>query len=234
MSAVNRLLLVVTSSDRMGTAPEPTGLWLEEAVAPYYALADAHWDVRIASPLGGNTPLDPTSLQEDHQTAATRRYDADIKLQSALAHTMKLSSVNAADYDAVFFAGGHGTMDDFVTDPSVTATVEAFFHAGKPVASVCHGPACLVKAKAANGSPIIQGRSFTCFSNAEETFIGAHETVPFMLESRLSELGGTAKHAENFAANVVVDGNLITGQNPASSIPAAEAIIHQLRMKLAA
>ena len=233
MSA-NRLLLVVTSSDRMGTAPEPTGVWLEEVVAPYYTFVDAHWDVTIASPQGGATPLDPTSLQDENQTAATRRYEADIKVQSALSHTMKLSSINADEYDAVFFAGGHGTMEDFPKDISVTQTVEAFWNAGKPVASVCHGPACLVPAKDASGNAVVKGRNFTCFSDAEETFIGAHEYVPFMLETRLKELGGTPEIAENFAPNVVVDGQLITGQNPASSIPAAEAIIHQLRMKLAA
>ena len=233
MSA-NRLLLVVTSSDRMGMAPEPTGLWLEEAVAPYYTFVDAHWEVCIASPMGGETPLDPIGNEEEHQTASTRRYEADIKLQSALGHTLKLSSVNPDDYDAVFFAGGHGTMEDFPKSPCVKATVESFFNAGKPIASVCHGPACLVSAVASNGEPVVKGRDFTCFSNEEETFIGAHEVVPFMLETRLQEQGGTPKQAENFAANVVVDGNLITGQNPASSIPAAEAIIHQLRVKLAA
>ena len=233
MSA-NRLLLVVTSSDRVGTAPEPTGYWLEEVAAPYYTFVDAHWDVSVASPQGGEAPQDPKSQEEAYQTAATRRFEADIKAQSALAHTLKLSALNLAEYDAVLFAGGHGTMEDFATDPSVREAVETFWNAGKPVASVCHGPACLVNAHHAEGQPIVAGRNFTCFSNAEEDAVGASQYMPFMLESRLGELGGTAKNAENFAPNVVVDGQLITGQNPASSIPVAEAIIHQLRLKLAA
>lgn len=229
----NRILLVVTSSDRMGTNPEPTGFWLEEVAAPYYAFADAKCEVTIASPKGGRSPEDPASAREENQTASTRRFAADSKAQRALAHTIKLSTIDTNDYDAVFLAGGHGTMEDFVNHASVRAAVEAFFRAGKPIASVCHGPAALVSATNARGEPVVKGRRFTCFTDEEERMVGADRYVPFALESRLKEQGGTAINALPFTANVVADGQLITGQNPASSIPTAEAVIHQLRSKLA-
>ncbi len=229
-----RILLVVTSSDRMGTAPEPTGLWLEEFAAPYYVFTDARCDVVVASPKGGKAPLDARSSEESSQTASTRRFAADSKAQSAIENTLKLESVSLSEYDAVFFAGGHGTMDDFATDDAVKATVESFYAASKPVAFVCHGPAALVRAVKKNGEPLIKGKQFTCFTDSEETAIELHTVVPFMLESSLIEQGGKSHSAENFAANVVVDGILITGQNPASSIGVAESIIHQLRMRQAA
>ncbi|MBA4275124.1 MAG: type 1 glutamine amidotransferase domain-containing protein [Alphaproteobacteria bacterium] len=230
----HRILLVVTSSDRMGNAPESTGFWLEEFAAPYYVFADARCDITVASPKGGKAPIDPRSFDESSHTPSTRRYEADSKAQAAIANTLKLSSITLTDYDAVFFAGGHGTMDDFATDDAVKATVEGFFTAGKPVASVCHGPAALVKAIKKNGEPVIKGKQFTCFTDEEETAVGLHTLVPFLLESRLKEQGGKASTATAFASHVVVDGNLITGQNPASSIGVAESIIHQLRMRNAA
>jgi putative intracellular protease/amidase len=225
----SRVLLVVTSSSTMGSSPTPTGAWLEEVAAPYYAFKDARCSITLASPRGGAMPLDPKGAEEANQTASTRRFEADVKARDGILNTKKLSEINPADYDAVFFAGGHGTMDDFPTDASVKATVEAFFRAGKPVASVCHGPACLVQATDSKGHSVVNGRRFTCFSDAEETAIGAHVHVPFMLETRLSELGGTPVQAGLFESNTVVDGHLITGQNPASSIPVAEALIAQLR-----
>jgi putative intracellular protease/amidase len=230
----NRILMVVTSSDRMGKSPEPTGSWLEEIAAPYYAFIDSKCDVTIASPRGGSAPLDPKGLEDANQTASTRRFEADIKAQRALGSTIKLSTITPANYDAVFFAGGHGTMEDFPTDASVKTIVESFYRSGKPVASVCHGPACLVAATNLRGEPIISGHHFTCFSDAEERSIGADAHVPFLLESTLTALGGKPDHAAMFAANIVVDRHLITGQNPASSIPVAEAIIQQLRQKIAA
>lgn len=229
----NRILLVVTSSDRMGTSPEPTGFWLEEVAAPYYAFVDAKCDVTIASPKGGKAPQDPKSDEGENQTASTRRFEADVKAKQALNCTIKLSTIDAEDYDAVFFAGGHGTMEDFVNDKSVSGTVEAFYGTGKPVASVCHGPAALVNATNMRGEPVVKNHNFTCFTNEEERTVGADKYVPFMLESRLSEQGGKAITALPFAANVVVSGQLITGQNPASSIPAAESMIHLLRARLA-
>jgi len=230
----NRILLVVTSSDRVGKALEPTGVWLEEIAAPYYAFVDAKCEVTVASPLGGQAPIDPTSAKEENQTASTRRFDADVKAQGALSHTLKLSAIDATKYDAVFFAGGHGTMNDFPTDASVKATVETFYRSGKPVASVCHGPACLVGATARSGDPVIKNHRFTCFSDAEEKAIGADSYVPFLLETLLKEQGGKPEQAPPFQPNVVADGQIITGQNPASSIPTAESVIYQLRQKMAA
>lgn len=228
------VLLVVTSSSRMGTAPEPTGYWLEEVVAPYYTFLDARCNVTLASPKGGDAPCDAKSLEADAQTASTRRFDADNKAKMALRNTIALADIAAKDYDAIFFAGGHGTMEDLPTDANVIRLVEQFYKEGKPVASVCHGPACLVNAKNPKGEPIINGKRFTCFSDAEEIHIGVDKFVPFMLESRLKEQGGLPYNKDLFHANAVADGNLITGQNPASSIPAAEAVIYQVRQKIAA
>lgn len=223
-----RILIVVTSSDRVGTAPEPTGLWLEELAAPYYAFRDAKCDVTVASPKGGAAPLDPRSHEPSSQTASTRRFEADVKAQHALNHTMKLASIDAEDYDAVFFAGGHGTMDDF-TSEAVAATAEYFFARGKTISAVCHGPAALVNARNGKGEPLVKGRRLTAFTDEEERLVALERHVPFLLESRLRELGGTFSNAAAFQSHVVVDGNLVTGQNPASSIPVAEAVIHQLR-----
>jgi putative intracellular protease/amidase len=225
------ILFVVTSADRMGTAPEPTGSWLEEIAAPYYTFRDARCEVTLASPKGGAAPIDPKSNEAENQTASTRRWEADAKAAAALAATTALSSINPADYDAIFFAGGHGTMEDFPTNANVKHMVESFYAAGKPVSSVCHGPACLVAATKPNGEPLVKGHHFTCFSDAEETSIGLEKLVPFMLETRLNEQGGTSSVAAPFKAHVIVDRNLITGQNPASTIPAAEAVIYQLRAK---
>lgn len=230
----NRILLVVTSASTIGAERAPTGVWLEEIAAPYYTFLDAKCDVTIASPKGGDTPLDPTSLEPDHQTASTRRFDADAAACHALQHTAPLGSLALHEYDAVFFAGGHGTMTDFPHDASVKRTVEHFYRAGLPVASVCHGPACLVGAAKKNGEPVVSGHRFTCFSDAEEKAIGADGYVPFLLESRLREQGGKPQQGVAFAANTVTDRQLVTGQNPASSIPVAEAVIHQLRRRMAA
>lgn len=227
----HRILMVVSSSERCGNMPEPTGFWLEEVAAPYYAFTDAKCEVTVASPKGGAAPVDMRSQEESAQTASTRRFEADSKAQHVLAHTLKLSAIDADDYDAVFFAGGHGTMDDFSTDPSVKHTVEAFWNAGKPVAAVCHGPAALTQAMKPQGGPLIEGHRFTCFSDSEEAAIGLDRHVPFLLETRLTSQGGKPTNAADFQAHCVVDGQLITGQNPASSIPVAEAMIHQLRRR---
>lgn len=230
----NRILLVVTSADHMGHVPEATGVWLEEVAAPYYTFTDARCEVTIASPLGGKTPIDATSQLPEHQSASTRRFEVDVKAQRALDCTIKLSVIDAANYDAVFFAGGHGTMEDFPRDASVKATVEAFYREGKPVASVCHGPACLVSALNMRGEPLIAHHRFTCFSNEEERMAGAEARVPFSLQSRLAEQGGIPDLAAPFTAHVVMDRQIITGQNPASSIAVAETVIYQLRQTMAA
>jgi len=211
--------------------PDPTGTWLEELAAPYYVFKDAKFEIAFASPKGGAAPIDPTSLRSENLTASTERWEADAKVKAAFATTAKLSSVNLDDYDAVYFPGGHGTMEDFPKDASVKAAVEAFYAAGKPLASVCHGPAALVGAVKENGEPLIKGHAFTCFSDEEETNIGLRHTVPFLLESRLREQGGSAQIAESFTPKVTVSANLITGQNPASAIATAEAVVYQLRSR---
>lgn len=230
----HRILFVVTSANRMGALPDATGSWLEEIAAPYYAFTDARCEVTLASPKGGAAPIDPKSNAAENQTASTRRFEADQKAKAALASTVTLSSINPNEYDAIFFAGGHGTMEDFPTSANVRHMVEHFYVAGKPVSSVCHGPACLVAAKKSNGEALVKNLRFTCFTNEEETLVGLDKLVPFMLESRLSELGGKASTEAAFSANVVVDKNLITGQNPASAIPVAEAVIFYLRNALTA
>lgn len=227
----DRILFVVTSASRMGQSPEPTGSWLEEIAAPYYAFLDARCDVTLASPKGGEAPIDPKSNQSENQTPSTHRFEADAKAVLALKNTRALSEINPADYDAVFFAGGHGTMEDFPSDARVKTVIEAFYANGKPVSAVCHGPACFVGASKPNGDAMIKGHRFSCFTDEEETIVGLDKAVPFMLESRLAQQGGKASSAEAFTANVVVDGALITGQNPASAIPVAEAVIHELRAR---
>lgn len=231
-----KILFVVTSADRMGNAPDPTGSWLEEIAAPYYTFRDAKCHVTLASPKGGAAPLDPKSFEEQYQSASTRRWNADSTAQAALASTSKLSALKADEYDAIFFAGGHGTMEDFPKDESVKAVIEQMYAAGKPVSAVCHGPACLVHCVKPTGEPLVKGHRFTCFTNEEETLVGLEKIVPFLLESKLSDQGGIAVPYAAFKGNVMVDENLITGQNPASAIPVAESVIHQLRtmMRLAA
>lgn len=221
-----RILIVVTSSDHMGTALEPTGLWLEEVAAPYYAFTDAKCEVAIASPQGGAAPIDPRSHEESAQTASTRRFEVDVKAKHALAHTMKLAALTLDDYDAVFFAGGHGTMNDFASDATVRDVAEHFFAREKTLSAVCHGPAVLAQLAAR-----VKGRRLTCFTDEEETLVELHKRVPFLLEARLREQGATFSSTAPFQPHVVVDGTLITGQNPASSIPVAEAVIHQLRQR---
>ena len=225
----DRILFIVTSATNMANSPEPTGSWIEEIAAPYYAFKDARCEITFASPLGGAAPIDPVSRKDENCTASTRRFEADSKANALIGATKKLSKLNADDYDAVFFAGGHGTMADFPTDASVIAIVEKFYSAGKPLSSVCHGPACLVGAKKQSGEPLVKGHRFTCFTDAEETSVGLASIVPFLLESQLRAQGGTAATELPFQSNVVADGNLITGQNTVSSIPVAELVIHQLR-----
>ena len=227
----NRILFVVTSAARMGQSPAPTGSWLEEIAAPYYAFLDAKCEVTLASPKGGAAPIDPKSNELENQTASTRRFEADGKAQMALKNTATLADVSVTDYDAIFFAGGHGTMEDFPTDANVKSTIEAFYAAGKPVSAVCHGPACFVGAVKPNGEAMIKGHRYSCFTDEEEVLAGLEKAVPFMLESRLTAQGGSITRAAPFTAQLVVDLPLVTGQNPASAIPVAEAVIHELRAR---
>lgn len=234
MTSSNRILIVVTSSARMGSAPEPTGYWLEEVAAPYYRFVDKGFEVDIASPKGGNAPRDFRSDAPEMQTEDTKRFCKDATAKLKIELTLPLSEIRQENYQAVFFAGGHGTMDDFASDASVAEAVEAFQRAGKPVSAVCHGPACLVQAKAADGQPLIKGKRLCCFTDMEETMIGLEKMVPFLLESKLRELGAIINAGPDFEPHVIIDGRLVTGQNPASSRPVADAVLALLQEAAAA
>jgi putative intracellular protease/amidase len=223
-----KVLIVLTSHDRLGDSDKKTGFWLEELAAPYYVFNDAGADVTLASPLGGQPPLDPRSDAPDYQTDDTRRFRSDPAAEASLANTVKLSGVSADDYDAVFFVGGHGTMWDLAEEPVSIALVETMFAAGKPVAAVCHGSAVFRHATAPDGAPLVRGKRVAGFSNSEEAAVGLTEVVPYLVEDMLRTNGGAYSHAGNWQPHVVTDGNLVTGQNPASSKGAAAAVVDML------
>jgi len=220
-----KILMVLTSHDQLGETGAKTGFWLEEFAAPYYVFKDAGAEVTIASPLGGQPPLDPKSDEPDVQTEATRRFKTDAGAQAALANSLPLADVSAQDYDAVFYPGGHGPLWDLAEDPNSIALIEAMAAAGKTVAAVCHAPAVLRRAETEDGSPLIEGKSVTGFSNSEEAAVGLTEVVPFLLENELQAMGGNYSKSSDWHPYVVSDGNLITGQNPASSAAVAEALL---------
>jgi putative intracellular protease/amidase len=223
-----KVLMVMTSHDQLGETGKKTGFWLEEFAAPYYTLKDAGADVTVVSPLGGQPPLDPKSDAPDAQTDATRRFKADAAAQSVLASTGKLAEVKAADYDAVFYPGGHGPLWDLAEDKASIALIEAMAAAGKPVAAVCHAPGVLRHVKAADGSPLVKGKRVTGFTNTEEEAVGLTAVVPFLVEDMLKENGGQYSKGPDWQSYVLTDGKLITGQNPASSEEGAKALIKLL------
>lgn len=223
-----KVLIVLTSHDQLGNTGEKTGFWLEELAAPYYVFRDAGAEVTLASPLGGQPPLDPKSASEDFQTEDTRRFEADPAAQAALAATHKLAEVSLADYDAVFYPGGHGPLWDLASDPASIALIEAAFAAGKPVGAVCHAPAVLRRVKGADGEPLVKGKQVTGFSNSEEAAVGLTDIVPFLVEDMLIANGGDYSCGPDWSAHVVRDGLLVTGQNPASSAPTAQALLELL------
>jgi len=223
-----KILMVLTSHDKLGTTGEKTGFWLEEFASPYYAFKDAGAKVTLASPLGGQPPLDPKSDAPDFQTEATHRFKADNAAQKVLSSTLKLSEISAADFDAVFYPGGHGPLWDLAEDPSSIALIEATLGAGKPVATVCHAPGVLRHPKTSDGTSVVQGKTVTGFTNSEEEAVGLTEIVPFLVEDMLKENGGKYSKTEDWHPHVVTDGLLITGQNPASSEPAARALLEKL------
>ena len=220
-----KILIVLTSHNQLGDTGLETGFWLEELATPYYIFKDANADVFLASPNGGQPPLDPKSDEPDFQTEATERFKGDGDAQTALANTLKLSDISPDDYDAVFYAGGHGPLWDLAEDPDSVALIESMFAAGKPVAAVCHAPAVLRHAKAPDGSPLIKGKSVTGFSNTEEDAVQLSEVVPFLLEDELKAKGANYSKADDWNPYAITDGNLITGQNPASSDPVAKAVL---------
>ncbi|MGB5623762.1 MAG: type 1 glutamine amidotransferase domain-containing protein [Gammaproteobacteria bacterium] len=223
-----RVLIVLTSHDQLGDTGNKTGFWLEEFAAPYYRLKDAGAALVLASPKGGQPPLDPKSHEPDAQTDATRRFDGDPAAQADLADTRKLADVDASDFDAVFYPGGHGPLWDLANDPRSIGLIEEFLDQSKPVASVCHAPAVLLNARSSDGQPLVKGKRVTGFSNSEEAAVGLTEVVPFLLEDQLAALGGLYQRADDWHAKVVVDGLLITGQNPASSEAVADALLEKL------
>ena len=223
-----KILIVLTSHDKLGDSGKKTGFWLEEFAAPYYVFKDAGVEITLASPQGGQPPLDPKSDEPDAQTEATNRFRQDQVAQTALANTVKLSSISAQAYDAVFYPGGHGPLWDLSEDADSIALIEALYASGKPVAAVCHAPGVFRHPKAPDGSPLVENKSVTGFANTEEEAVGLTKVVPFLVEDELKKNGGKYSKAEDWQPYVVSDGNLITGQNPASSEAGAKAVLQQL------
>lgn len=222
------ILVVLTSHDSLGDTGEKTGFWLEEFAAPYYALKDAGAQLTLASPKGGQPPLDPKSNLPDFQTDATRRFEQDTHAQRHLANTINLSTADAKDYDAVFYPGGHGPLWDLTENADSIALIEAFKAADKPIASVCHAPAVLLNVKTLDGSYLLKNKNVTGFSNSEEDAVGLSDVVPFLLEDELSKRGALYTKGDDWTPFVQVDGKLITGQNPASSEATADALLKLL------
>ena len=223
-----RILMIVTSHDKMGDTGHKTGIWLEELAAPYFRFRDAGADITLASPKGGQPPLDPNSQVPDALTEATKRFEGDEEAQKAFANTVTLDGLKADDYDALFYPGGHGPLWDLATDVKSIALIEAFFAQDKPVAAVCHGPAAFVNAKTKDGKPLVAGKKVTGFTNDEEKAVGLEKVVPLLIEDEFTKQGGLYERADMWASHAAVDGKLVTGQNPASSDAAADEVIKLL------
>ena len=224
-----KILMVLTSHDQLGDTGRKTGFWLEEFAAPYYAFLEAGAKITVASPKGGQPPLDPKSDEPSFQTEQTQRFNADPAAQAVLAETVPLASVWPEDYDAVFYPGGHGPLWDLAEDKDSIAIIESLSRAGRPVAFVCHAPGVLRHVKAADGTPLVQGRKVTGFKNSEEDGVGLTTIVPFLVEDVLKQNGGLYSSGPDWSSYVVQDGLLITGQNPGSSLETAAVLIKTLR-----
>lgn len=222
------ILMVLTSHDQLGDTGEKTGFWLEEFAAPYYTFLDAGAKITLASPAGGQPPLDPKSDSPEFQTDATKRFNDDPDAQKALANTVKLATVKADDYDAVFYPGGHGPLWDLAHSQDSIDLIEAFDRAGKNISFVCHAPGVLRHVSSENGEPLVKGRSVTGFTNSEEEAVGLTNIVPFLLEDEFKRLGANYQKGSDWEIFIVEDGQLITGQNPASSEAVAAALIKRL------
>ena len=220
--------MVLTSHDELGSTGKKTGFWLEALAAPYYVFKDSGATITLASPKGGPPPLDPKSAEKDFQTATTERFLSDMDAQEALANTVKLKDIFPACYDALFYPGGQGQLWDLAEDKNSIALIETMFAQGKPVAAVCHAPGVFRHAKAPDGSPLVQGKSVTGFSNSQETVVGLSDVEPFLVEDELRKSGGNYSKHPHWQSYFVCDGNLITGQNPASSVEVAKAVLAQL------
>ncbi len=224
-----KVLIVLTSHSELGNTGRKTGFWVEEFAAPYYVLKDAGAEITIASPKGGQPPIDPTSAKPENQTEATKRFDKDEDLQQLLANTRVLSEIKADDFDAVFYPGGHGPLWDLTNDAHSIKLIENFWASKKPVVSVCHAPSVLLNVKDENGDALVNGKNVTGFTNTEEEAVQLTDIVPFLLEDELKNKGGQYSKKEDWASYVVQDGLLITGQNPASSAEAAKQLLETLK-----
>ena len=223
------ILFVLTSHDKLGDTGKKTGFWIEEFAAPYYTLLDKGAEITVATPKGGQAPIDPSSDTEDAQTEDTKRFKQDDQAQRVIATTKKLSEVSADDFDAVFYPGGHGPLWDLSEDKTSVALIENFYEQDKPVAFVCHAPAALKQVRDASGNPLVKGKRVTGFTSSEEEAVGLTEVVPFLVEDMLKENGGIYSKAADWNVHVLTDGLLITGQNPASSQEVAERLYTALK-----
>ncbi len=224
---MKKVLFVVTSHDELGNTGEKTGFWVEEFASPYYLLADKNIDITIASPKGGQPPIDPKSELPDFQTPATERYYKDSELLDKMAKTTPLSEIKESDFDAVFYPGGHGPLWDLAEDKNSVQLIESFYNNNKPVGAVCHAPAIFKNTKT-EGKPLVNGKNVTGFSNTEEDAVQLTDVVPFLVENMLQENGGNYSKKEDWHPYAIEDGHLITGQNPASSELVADLLYKQL------
>lgn len=224
-----KVLFILTSHDQLGNTGKKTGFWSEEFAAPYYVLADKGIEITLASPKGGQPPVDPESANPASATPATKRFDADTELLAKLAQTLPLSDIKASDYDAVFYPGGHGPLWDLATDTHSLQLIQDFLLQGKTVAAVCHAPVVLINAvDATTCEPVVKGKKVTGFSNTEEDAVGLTDVVPILVEDGLKAKGGLYERGADWGSHIAVDGLLVTGQNPASS----EAVAHELLTRL--
>lgn len=224
-----KILIVLTSHSQLGETDEKTGFWIDEFATPYYVLVDAGATITIASPAGGQPPVDPKSEAEDAQSLATQRFYTDFDAIDKVANSHRLSDVKANDFDAVFYPGGHGPLWDLATDKTSIQLIEDFYNAEKPIAFVCHAPAALVNVRAENGQPLVKGKNVTGFSDTEEEAVGLTKVVPFLLEQELKKLGAHYTKGKNWGSFAQQDGLLITGQNPGSSEAVAELLLKTLQ-----
>lgn len=220
-----KILMVLTSHDQLGDTGKKTGFWLEEFAAPYYVFKDAGAEVTLASPKGGQPPLDPSSDTEDSQTDDTKRFTGDKAAQTALAHTAVLAAISDNDFDAIFYPGGHGPLWDLAEDSDSRALIEGFAASDRPVGAVCHAPAVFKHCKGTDGKPLVAGRKVTGFANTEEEGVGLTDVVPFLVEDMLKANGADYHKGDDWTSFSVTDGNLVTGQNPASSAEAAHKLL---------
>ncbi|HUN45639.1 MAG TPA: type 1 glutamine amidotransferase domain-containing protein [Stellaceae bacterium] len=226
-----KILMVLTSHDQLGNTGRKTGFWLEELAAPYYVFKEAGAEITLASPKGGRPPLDPKSNDPNFRTDLTRRFEQDADAEAQLSKTRLLESMKQEDYDTVFYPGGHGPMWDIAEDKNSIRLIESFLAAGKPVALVCHAPGALRHVKTPSGRPLVEGKTVTGFTNGEEEAVELTKVVPFLVEDELLRLGATFSKVKNWAVHTVTDGQLITGQNPASSGPGAKALLEAMKKR---